>query len=140
MSISFRRAAKLGIEPELLAGTTGTSARRKAHGRVPGRDMNRTERAYQQHLQEQAATGAVVWFDFEPIRLRLGDNTFYVPDYFVLLESGELQCHEVKGRKGGEFYSAEKGWMKAKIAAATFPFAVLLVWPRKGGGWDSRVI
>ena len=106
--------------------------RLQALGRLKAGTMNKTEAAYAQLLEQRRQAGEVTWFKFEGIKLRLADNTFYSPDFFVMLADGQLEAHEVKGH-----------WMddaraKTKIAASMYPFRIIAVTPRAkrdGGGW-----
>lgn len=68
-----------------------------ALGRLRPGQLNKTETAYALTLEARKRIGEIEWFQFEGIKLRLADSTFYTPDFFVMLAGGELQCHEVKG-------------------------------------------
>lgn len=107
-----------------------------ALGRMKAGQQNKTEAAYEATLRAREVAGEIVWYRFEGLKLRLADSTFYTPDYAVMLASGQIECHEVKGR-----------WMddaraKIKIAAEMYPFRFLAVFARAkkdGGGWDVEV-
>lgn len=104
-----------------------------ALGRLPTGTMNKTEAAYSEHLEAKRIAGAVLWFAFEPIKLRLADNTFYSPDFGVIAADGVLEMHEVKG------FWADDARVKIKVAADRFPFRFVAARPRpknKGGGWE----
>lgn len=109
---------------------------------VPGADlavglvrksrMNKTETAYAGELELAKRGGLVTWYAFEAIKLRLGERTFYTPDFLVRLASGALEVHEVKG------FWRDDARVKIKVAAELFPFAfvgVSKIPRRKGGGW-----
>jgi hypothetical protein len=92
--------------------------------------MNRTEAEYAALLEQERLFGNVAWFKFEGVKLRLADNTFYTPDFAVMLTGGIMQMHEVKGH-----------WMddaraKIKIAADLYPFEFIAIrkQPKKAGG------
>jgi len=94
--------------------------------------MNKTEAAYAQMLEQRRAAGEVAWFKFEGIKLRLADNTFYTPDFFVMMADGALEAHEIKG------YWVDDARAKIKIAADLYPmrFIAIKAKPKKdGGGW-----
>lgn len=114
-------------------GSSGpTQERRFALGRLKRGEMNQTERRYDAELSLRKFAGEVLWHKFEGLKLRLGDNTFYTPDFAVLVKSGQIECHEVKG------HWEEDARAKIKIAAAQFPFRFIAVTARKkkdGGGW-----
>lgn len=104
----------------------------QALGRLKVGAMNKTEAAYAATLEQRRAAGEVAWFKFEGIKLRLADNTFFTPDFFVMLSDGSLEAHEVKG------FWQEDARAKIKIAADLYPlrFIAVRVKPKKeGGGW-----
>ena len=104
----------------------------QALGRLKAGTMNKTEAAYAALLESQKAAGEVAWYRFEAIKLRLADNTFYTPDFAVMLRSGHLEMHEVKG------YWADDARVKIKVAADMHPFRFVAIRPKAkkdGGGW-----
>ena len=68
-----------------------------ALGRLKTGQMNQTEEAYARDLELRRTLGEVAWFKFEGVKLRLADNTFYSPDFAVMLANGQIEMHEVKG-------------------------------------------
>lgn len=105
----------------------------QALGRLKVGQMNKTEAAYAAALELRKAAGEVAWYRFEGLKLRLADNTFYTPDFAVMLASGAMECHEVKG------HWQDDARAKIKIAADMYPFRFLAVKvkPKKsGGGWE----
>lgn len=104
-----------------------------ALGRLKTGQMNKTEAAYAELLESRRRAGEVAWFKFEGLKLRLADNTFYTPDFAVMLADGRLQVHEVKGMW------ADDARVKIKVAAELYPFefvAVRVRSKREGGGWN----
>lgn len=104
----------------------------RALGRLKTGTMNKTEAAYAALLEAQKAAGEVAWYKFEAIKLRLADNTFYTPDFAVMLRSGALEMHEVKG------FWTDDGRVKIKVAADMHPFRFVAIRPKAkkdGGGW-----
>lgn len=115
-----------GCQPSLRA------RRRYALGRMKTGAMNKTEAAYGQHLEALRQAGEIDWYAFEPIKLRLADNTFYTPDFGVMAKDGVLELHEVKG------FWEDDARVKIKVAADKFPFrfvAVKAEAKKRGGGW-----
>ena len=105
----------------------------QALGRLKVGTMNKTEAAYAATLDARRYAGEVAWFKFEGVKLRLADNTFYTPDFAVMLASGALEMHEVKG------FWQDDARAKIKIAADLYPvrFVAVRVRPKKeGGGWS----
>lgn len=92
-----------------------------ALGRLKTGAMNRTETAYRGHLELRKAAGEIAWFRFEGLKLRLADSTFYTPDFAVMLTTGEMECHEVKG------FWQDDARVKIKIAAEMYPFRFIAI-------------
>lgn len=104
----------------------------QALGRLKVGVMNKTEAAYAATLDQRRNAGEVAWYKFEGLKFRLADNTFYTPDFAVMLADGALEAHEVKGRWQDDARA------KIKIAADMYPmrFVAVRVKPKKdGGGW-----
>lgn len=110
------------------------SKRMLSLGRLKVGAMNKTEAAYAAHLDLRRSAGEVVWYRFEGLKLRLADNTFYSPDFAVMLSTGEMEVHEVKG------FMTDDANVKIKVAAEMYPFSFLLVRKSKGGGWNISKI
>lgn len=107
-----------------------------ALGRLKTGAMNKTEQAYAQSLELEKQAGVIAWYKFEGLKLRLADNTFYSPDFFVMLQSGVLEAHEVKG------FWRDDARAKIKIAADLYPFRFIAVTQKAkkdGGGWAVEV-
>lgn len=100
--------------------------------------MNKTEAAYAQHLDYRKAAGEVLWWGFEVVKLRLAKKTYLTIDFLVQLADCSFEFHEVKGRKGERFWAEEDAMVKLKVAAQLTPIPVVVVWPRKGGGWGEE--
>lgn len=102
----------------------------QALGRLKAGAMNKTEREYADMLEMRKRAGEVAWWAFEAMKLRLADNTFYTPDFTVMLAGGELEQHEVKG------FWTDDARVKIKVAASLFPFPFFAVKKVKGGAWE----
>lgn len=113
------------------------AAGRFALGRLKTGERNKTEQAYENFLTALQHAGSILWFKFEGIKLRLADNTFYTPDFAVMLASGQMELHEVKG------FMQEDANVKVKVAAEMYPFRFVIVRtkPKKeGGGWKFQEV
>ncbi|RQT08933.1 DUF1064 domain-containing protein [Burkholderia contaminans] len=109
--------------------------RMQALGRLKVGAMNQTEHRYAGHLEARKRAGEVAWYRFEGVKLRLADNTFYTPDFAVMLADGQLEAHEVKG------HWQDDARVKIKVAAEMYPFRFIAVKPRAardGGGWHQE--
>ena len=106
-----------------------------ALGRLRTGQMNKTEAEYAELLERRKWAGEVAWYKFEGVKLRLADNTFYPPDFAVMLATGEFQLHEVKG------YWQDDARVKIKIAADLYPFEFIAFRKRskrEGGGFSEE--
>lgn len=111
-----------------------------ALGRMKAGKQNKTETAYGAVLEMRKRAGEIAWYAFEGVKLRLADLTFYTPDFAVMLTSGELEMHEVKGAKA---IFQDDAKVKVKVAAELFPFTFRVAYPRAkrlGGGFDVEVV
>ncbi len=123
------------LKRTILSGPATAAQRMQALGRLKVGTLNKTERAYEALLKEWQHLGIVAWFKFEGVKLRLADNTFYTPDFAVMLANGQMELHEVKG------FWQDDARAKIKIAADMYPFRFLAVRPKAkkdGGGWDRE--
>lgn len=118
---SPKTAAMVGERPERggLAATAQPQTplqKMQALGRMPGRKMNKTEAAYARLLETKKFMGEILWWAFEPINIRLADNTFYKVDFLVLDSVMRLEAHETKG------FWTDDALVKFKVAASILPF------------------
>ena len=107
----------------------------QALGRLKVGAMNKTEAAYGQLLEQRKFAGEVAWYKFEGVKLRLADNTFYTPDFAVMLAGGQMEMHEVKG------HWQDDARAKIKIAADMYPFRFIALKAKAkkhGGGWAEE--
>lgn len=103
-----------------------------ALGRLKAGNMNKTEIAYSKHLETLKHAGEILWFEFEPMNLKLADKCFYKVDFLVLTKEMMLEVHEVKG------YWTDDALVKIKTAAAKFPFKFMSARIIKGK-WEFRI-
>lgn len=109
--------------------------------RVPGQ-MNKTEAAYAERLR---ADTSLAMFRFEPIKLRLADNTYFSPDFMVIAADGQVELHEVKVEKAdGSVLMEDDAAVKIKVAAEIYDEFVFKLCSRatkkNGGGWTIKVV
>lgn len=124
-------AEKYSTEPAKNIPLTGQQ-RHQALGRLKKGEMNKTEERYAGVLDVRKMAGEVLEHWFEALKLRIGDNCFYEPDFLVLMATGELEIHEVKGG-----WITEDGLVRFKAAQTNYPFRFrLMQW--KGGEWRER--
>lgn len=123
-----KRIAKTGAATQQPTALEGM----QALGRLKAGVMNKTEAAYAAHLESLKHIGKVRWYAFESMKFRLADNTFYTPDFAVLVSSGHLEMHEVKG------FWQDDAKVKIKVAADKYPMRFIAIKAKAkkdGGGW-----
>ncbi len=94
--------------------------------------MNKLEERYMREvLERDKRSGGLLWYDFEPIKLRLADGAWYTPDFAVQGFNGWLEIHEVKG------FWREAARVRIKVAAEKYPYRfVAVTHNRKTGEWE----
>ena len=119
---------------------------RLSKGRVTKRgEMNKTEAAYAQELEQSKLAGKILDYWFEPMSLRLshppqGQPARYTPDFMVLCPDGLTVIQDVKGT-GLDDYAAI---VRLKCAAEQYPLWEFQLVKRRrkkdGGGWDVKEV
>jgi hypothetical protein len=108
------------------ANVQNAQQRYQALGRMKAGKMNKTEIAYSNYLEFQKKMGEVLWYEFEPMNLRLADKCFYKVDFLVLTKEMFLEVHEVKG------FMTDDSLVKFKTAGEKFPFKFRMIALVKG--------
>jgi len=94
--------------------------------------MNRLEARYAQHLDLQLKAHLIASWAYEAVRLKLAPLTTYTPDFWVAMNDGRVQLHEVKGK-----FFRDDAKVKLKVAASNYPmFDFKLVHQNMDGSWD----
>ena len=91
---------------------------------------NKTEAAYEAVLKARMLAGEIRKYAFESLKLRLADNTFYTPDFWVMNALDQIEIHEVKGG-----FMTDDAIVKLKVAAELFPFRFFLA-VKAGNNWN----
>ncbi len=94
--------------------------------------MNKLEEAWKVELLLMVASGCLRSVGFEAVKLRLGDNLHYTPDFMVVRADGEIEFHEVKG------FWREDARVKIKAAAEQFPMFHFRAVRRIKGKWKGE--
>ncbi len=107
----------------------------RGHGRTrkPG-EMNKTEAEYGMMIHAEWHKGAVLWWGFEQVTLKIGPNCRYNPDFVLMRSNGQIEFHEVKGG-----FIRDDSMVKLKAAAEKFPFVFKLA-QKKNGRWTVEEI
>lgn len=136
-------AAHQARQPKPIASKADRAAaalkRMQAKGRLPRGTMNKTEARYSIYLDQQKLAGAVLWWNFEGIKLMLAKNTSITVDFAVMPDTGILEMRDVKATKEAITDDARA---KMKVAAAMYPFVFKFVYPAGKGseGWIEEEI
>lgn len=98
--------------------------------------MNATEAAYAEYLERAKRFNTVLFYQFEPMTLRLPGGVKYTPDFLIQFGDSPngpqcLECHEVKGRH------RDGGIVRLKVAAGAFPCFNFKLVEKRGDGWDE---
>jgi len=103
--------------------------------------MNLTEQAYAKWLTEQKLLGTVIAFRYESFGLRLADQSWYRPDFFVQLSDDSLEFHEVKTCDArGNILKEDDADVKFKVAGESFPmFTFRMFGHLPDGGWKEII-
>lgn len=90
-------------------------------GHTPGK-MNKSEQSFAGHLEMRKLSGEVKAYKFEFIKLRLADNTYFIPDFNVEMVNGDLVMVEVKKLWRGKTrpHWEDDARVKIKVAADLF--------------------
>lgn len=106
-------------------------------------ERNKTEAAYEAHLELQLRAGEIMGYRFEGITLKLADNTRFTPDFLVFSNDGVVELHDTKGTTKKKLSSGpvaapwieEDAKIKLKVCAELYPFRVFAVFKTKEG-WE----
>ncbi len=97
------------------------------------RGMNKLESAYAALLTARQRAREMARWDYEPVKLRLADATFYTPDFRVVTLTGHHEFHETKGA-----HVWDDALVKLKVAAEMHPYEFFLCTRPKGQGWSIK--
>ena len=94
--------------------------------------MNKTEAAWADLLEGQKLAGLLLDYKFEAFKLRLANNTFYTPDFVVVLADRTIRVDEVKG------FWRDDARVKIKIAAEQFPWLRFQAVTKNKSQWETE--
>lgn len=129
----------LRLEALYLDSQTDASVRFKKKRGGPSKN----EEAYARHLEALLISGLILDYRAQPEPIELAHRCTYQPDFWVMPRDGVPEYIEVKGAKRGRPYYRDDGArVKVKVAArALHPsIALVVAWPKKGGGWCREVV
>lgn len=103
-----------------LAGSKKVGPKPKARG------MNKWETEFSQLLEARKQSGEIVWWAFEPFRIRIANDCWYRPDFVTVDAAGKTSVWEVKG------FMREAARVRLKVAVEKLPYPFYLVRKHKG--------
>lgn len=95
-------------------------------GKKPKAGMNKWEEKFAAQLDQRKRAGELIWWAFEPFRIRLADGAFYRPDFVAVDKDGRTSIYEVKG------YFREAAKVRLKVATDKLPYPFYIVRKSKG--------
>lgn len=129
----LRRQLASGVDPRSIV-VTRTKATRK--GAKLG-EMNSIEAEYARLLDARKASGEILDWKYEAIRLRIAFGNkpaWFKPDFWIVYADGSQHAHETKG------WWRDAARVRIKVAAGVYSW-IKFVGVRKlkkkdGGGWE----
>ena len=92
--------------------------------------MNKLEKRFEDEvLRPSVATGGILSYKFEPIKLRMAKRTWYTPDFLAIRSDMVIVIYEVKG------YWEDDARVKWKTCAELFPEFVFVAARHSKGIW-----
>ncbi len=118
------------VQARILAGEP------KAPVKEVPRDGYRSqlERDYAAHLEILKQAGAIKFWGYECVKLKLGGKKRYVyftPDFIVVFADGHTEAHECKG------FFREAAKLRTNIAAGLYPWPIIVI-KRDREGWKRE--
>lgn len=112
--------------------TVADKAQAKSYN--PFARMNKTEARRAQELDAKLKTGAIRFWKYESVTLKLADGCRYTPDFMVIENDGEVVFEETKGRW------RDDALVKIKVVAAQYPHFTFRAFQRdkNTGGWKVK--
>jgi len=97
---------------------------------APFKGRSKLEEEFRLSLYVDLQRGNIVWFDYEAMRLRIGKDAYYKPDFVTLSWGGSMTFYEVKG------HWREAARVRIRAAAERYRmFSFFAVSKPKGEGW-----
>lgn len=98
---------------------------------TPG-TMNQLEVRFARYLEALRRKEEILWWTFQGMKFRLADNTWYSPDFDVMMPDRSIIIYETKG------FWMDDAKVKIKVAADQYPYKFIAVTERRkkdGGGF-----
>jgi hypothetical protein len=95
--------------------------------------MNKTEQQYAWFLDDQLKNMMIERWRFESIKLRLADDTWYTPDFCVMVSPGWMVMVEIKG------FLRDDAAVKFKVAREMYPEFGWMMLSKRNGAWYVKM-
>lgn len=92
------------------------------------------EADYAKHLELLATAGRIVDWDYEPVRLEIGEGAVYTPDFRITTLGALTEMHEVKG------YRREAAMVRIRVAAKLYRRIRFVLVTKVNGEWTHTTI
>lgn len=109
----------------------------QALGRLKDDEKTKLEQRYANYLDQQKLAGAIKWWAFELVKIKVAKNTHITIDFFVMTDLDELQARDTKAHRKAV---KDDALAKTKMAAELCPWPYFFVYEREDGGWDMERI
>jgi len=102
---------------------------------------NKSEIAFEQHLEMQKRSGLIDGYGFECMTFVLADGSRFTPDFFIIHASGSVELVDVKAffKNQQKVHVEEAAMVRVKVAAELYPWFIWTqTWKDETGEWRSR--
>jgi hypothetical protein len=133
-ALQAKRGIPVAKVPAVKAAST-VDETHQAKGRMKDGEPTKLELRYMTYLDQQKLAGAIKWWRYEFVKLKLAKNTHLTIDFFVMTDLDELQARDTKAHRKAV---TDDALAKTKIAAEMSPWPFFFVYERDDGGWDME--
>ena len=123
---------KLRKQVDAALGKPDGESRKVEPARRRRREPNKTETAYRAEVLERR--GDVTEIRYEGLTFRMQNGHRYTPDWLVVGDTGQIECHEVKGRYA--LQSQQRARLAFDQARVEYPWFEWVWATRVKRGWD----
>lgn len=119
---------------DLVAPVVQTEApQKKADGIRRRGQMNKTEASFARLLESRRSRGEIRDFEFEAVKLHLGEGAYYTLDFLVRENDDRVTLVEIKGAK---IWSRDSVRFKVAVGKYSWLYRFEL-WQRASGEWSQ---
>ena len=95
---------------------------------------NRWEKQYAEYLEIRRRAGEIDCWEYESVRVKVGNGAWFKPDFIVRTLDGQIQFHETKG------FAREAAMVRIRAAALRFPYFQFFIVKKDKGSWVEKRI